>query len=44
MVINDNATSFSGDMQKNCEKGTLVLSCLSMGLDKTDQHHTYDEI
>ena len=40
MVINDNATSFFGDMQKNCENRTLVLSFLSTGFDKIDQHHT----
>jgi hypothetical protein len=40
MVINDNVTSFFGDMQKKCKKETLVLSCLSMGLDELDQHHT----
>jgi len=40
MVINDNATSFFGDRKKNCEKGTLVLSCLTMGLDEVDEHHT----
>jgi len=44
MVINGNATLFLGDMRNSCEKGTLVLSCLSMGLDETDQHHTYVEI